>query len=107
MDDYISEKAQEVEESYNRGMDERYEDDSQHLELDPDIWVAASGAPKKGHMYGFGHSFGTTKVISSCLSSVSHATSPFTTLAALGGSSSAARTMTLTQFREIINETVS
>ncbi|MQL90102.1 hypothetical protein Taro_022684 [Colocasia esculenta] len=46
-------------ESYSRGMDERYGDDSQHLELDPNIWVAASGAPKKGHVYGFGHSFGT------------------------------------------------
>ncbi|MQM02753.1 hypothetical protein Taro_035522, partial [Colocasia esculenta] len=32
-------------ESYSRGMDERYGDDSQHLELDPEIWVAAFGAP--------------------------------------------------------------
>ncbi|MQL73002.1 hypothetical protein Taro_005341 [Colocasia esculenta] len=78
-DDHISEKAQEVAESYSRGMDERYGDYNQHPELDPNIWVAVSGAPKKGHVYGFGHSLGTTKVISSCSSSVSHVTSPFTT----------------------------
>ncbi|MQM10251.1 hypothetical protein Taro_043138 [Colocasia esculenta] len=88
-------------------MDERYGDDSQRPELDPDIWVAASVAPKKGHVYGFGHSLGTARVISSCSSSVSHATSPFTTPTALGGSSSAAPTMTPAQFREIVNETVS
>ncbi|MQL79941.1 hypothetical protein Taro_012407, partial [Colocasia esculenta] len=94
-------------ESYSRGMDERYRDDNQRPELDPDIWVAASGAPKRGHVYGFGHNLGTARVISSCSSSVSHVTSPFTTPAAPGGSSSAAPTMTPTQFREIVNETVS
>ncbi|MQM09176.1 hypothetical protein Taro_042044, partial [Colocasia esculenta] len=36
-DDYISQKAREVAESYSRGMDEMYGDDSQHPELDPDI----------------------------------------------------------------------
>ncbi|MQL77095.1 hypothetical protein Taro_009506 [Colocasia esculenta] len=77
--DYISKKAQEVAESYSRGMDERYGDDSERPELDPGISVAASGAPKKGHVYGFGHSLGTTTVKSSCSSSLSHATSPFTT----------------------------
>ncbi|MQM21633.1 hypothetical protein Taro_054677 [Colocasia esculenta] len=106
-DDYISEKAREVAELYSRGMDERYGDDSQRPELNPDIWVAASGAPKKGHVYGFGHSLGTSRVISSCSSSVSHATSPFTTPAAPGGSSSAAPTMTPDLFREIVNESVS
>ncbi|MQL96161.1 hypothetical protein Taro_028841 [Colocasia esculenta] len=105
--DYISEKAWEVAESYSRVMDERYGDDSQRPELDRDIWVAASGAPKKGHVYGFGHSLGTTRVISSCSSSVSHSTSPFTTPAAPGGSSSAAPTMTPDMFRVIVNETVS
>ncbi|MQM07698.1 hypothetical protein Taro_040541 [Colocasia esculenta] len=72
--DYISEKAREVAESYSRGMEERYRDDSQRPELDPDIWIAAFGAPKKGHVYGFGHSLGTDRMISSCSSSVSHAT---------------------------------
>ncbi|MQM13325.1 hypothetical protein Taro_046251 [Colocasia esculenta] len=106
-DDCISEKAREVAESYSRGMDERYGDNNQRPELDPDILVAASGAPKKGHVYGFGHSLGTTRVISSCSSSISLATSPFITPAALGGSSSAAQTMTPAQFREIVNETIS
>ncbi|MQL92049.1 hypothetical protein Taro_024668 [Colocasia esculenta] len=94
-------------ESYSREMDERYGDDSQRLELDLDIWVTTSGAPKKGHVYGFGHSLGTARVISSCSSSVSHATSPFTTLVAPGGSSSAAPSMTLDLFREIVYKTVS
>ncbi|MQM07220.1 hypothetical protein Taro_040059 [Colocasia esculenta] len=106
-DDYIREKAREVAESYSRGMDERYGDDSQRPELDPDIWVATSGEPKKGYVYGFGHSLGMARVISSCSSSVSHATSPFTTPAAPGGSSSAASTITLDLFREIVNECVS
>ncbi|MQM11891.1 hypothetical protein Taro_044801, partial [Colocasia esculenta] len=79
--DYISEKAREV--------------------------PVTSGAPKKGHVYGFGHSLGTARVISSSSSSVSHATTPFTTPAAQGGSSSAAPTMTSAQFREIINKAVS
>ncbi|MQM03015.1 hypothetical protein Taro_035790 [Colocasia esculenta] len=105
-DDYISQKAREVA-LYSRGMDERYGDDSQCPELDPDIWVAASGAPKKGHVYGFGHSLGTARVISSSSSSVSHATSPFTTPTTPGGSSNAAPTMTSAQFRKIVNETVS
>ncbi|MQL70110.1 hypothetical protein Taro_002414 [Colocasia esculenta] len=69
----------------------------------PIIWYA----PKKGHVYGFGHSLGTDRVISSCLSSISHVTSPFTTPTAPGGSSRAAPTMTPTQFREIVNETIS
>ncbi|MQM07072.1 hypothetical protein Taro_039907 [Colocasia esculenta] len=106
-DDYISERAREVAESYSRGMEERYGDDSQCPELDPDIWVAAYEAPRKGHMYGFGHSLGTAMVISSCSSSVSHATSPFTTPAALDGSSSDATIVTPAQFREIVNEIVS
>ncbi|MQM07191.1 hypothetical protein Taro_040029 [Colocasia esculenta] len=93
-------------ESYSRGMEERYGDDSQRPELDPNIWVAAFGAPKKRYVYGFGHSLGTTRVISSCSSSVSHAISPFTTLAAPGGSSNTTLTMTPAQFREIVNEIV-
>ncbi|MQM00714.1 hypothetical protein Taro_033454, partial [Colocasia esculenta] len=95
MNDYISEKTREVA-SYSRGMEESYGDDSQRLELDPDIWVAASGAPKKGHVYGFRHSLVTTRMISSCSSSVSHVISPFTTPTVLGGLSSAALTMTPT-----------
>ncbi|MQM22902.1 hypothetical protein Taro_055961 [Colocasia esculenta] len=106
-DDLRARSAWTTTESYSRGMDERYGDDSQRPELDPDIWVAASGAPKKGHLYGFGHSLGTARVISLCSSSVSHATSPFTTPTASGDSSSAAPTMTLDQFREIVNETFS
>ena len=84
-----------MQESYSRRMEEKYEDGSHCPELDPDIWVAVSGAPKKGHVYGFGHSLGTFRVISSCASSVSHATSPFTTPAAPSGSFSDIPNMTL------------
>ncbi|MQL75174.1 hypothetical protein Taro_007540 [Colocasia esculenta] len=87
-------KLQHPQESYSRGMEERYGDGSQRPELDLDIWNAASGTPKKGHVYGFKHSLGTARVISSCSSSVSQTTSPFNTPAALGGSSSAAATTT-------------
>ncbi|MQL68644.1 hypothetical protein Taro_000914 [Colocasia esculenta] len=111
--DYISEKAREVAvsvytnsfhllshivEEWMRGTG---------MTISVQSWILTFGAPKKGHVYGFGHSLGTTKVISSCSSSVSHATSPFTTLVAPGVSSSAGPTMTPDMFRAIVNETVS
>ena len=77
-------------------MEEKYGDGSQRPELHPDIWVVALGASKKGHVYNFRHSLGMARVISSCSSSMSQVTSPFTTLAAPGGSSSDVLTMTLT-----------
>ena len=88
-------------------MKEKYGDGSQRPKLDPNIWIAALGAPKKGHVYDFGHSLGTARVIFSCSSSMSHATSPFTTPVVPDGSSSDVPTMTLAQFKEIINEIVS
>ena len=61
-------------------MSEKYvEEGTQPPELDPDVWIAAAGEPKKGHVYGFGRSLDTRRVISSCSSSGSHATSAFTT----------------------------
>ncbi|MQL94396.1 hypothetical protein Taro_027055 [Colocasia esculenta] len=44
MDDYISQKAREVVESYNREMDEMYRDNSQRPKLDPDCG-SSSAAP--------------------------------------------------------------
>ena len=77
-------------------MEEKYGDDSQRPKLDLDIWIVSSGAPKKGHVHDFGHSLGIARVISSCLSFVSHATSLFTTLVVPSDSSSDVLTITLT-----------
>ncbi|MQL83730.1 hypothetical protein Taro_016218, partial [Colocasia esculenta] len=59
-DQYISDRAREVAESYNQHMTEKYAGQEKQPQLDLEVWVAASGAPKKGHVYGFGHSMGTT-----------------------------------------------
>ncbi|MQL85505.1 hypothetical protein Taro_018032, partial [Colocasia esculenta] len=53
-DQYISERAQEVAESYSQQMTEKYAGEEEQPQLDPEVWVAASGALKKGHVYGLG-----------------------------------------------------
>ncbi|MQM00538.1 hypothetical protein Taro_033273 [Colocasia esculenta] len=58
-------------ESYSQQMTEKYAGEEEQLHLDPEVWVAASGAPKKGHVYGFGHSMDTSRVLSCALSSAS------------------------------------
>ncbi|MQM23137.1 hypothetical protein Taro_056199 [Colocasia esculenta] len=87
-DQYISDRALEVAESYCQQMTEKYIGEEEQLQLDPEVWVAASGAPKKGHVYGFGHSMDTRRVLSGASSSGSQATSACTTPGALGTSSS-------------------
>ncbi|MQL73248.1 hypothetical protein Taro_005591 [Colocasia esculenta] len=77
---YISNKAREVAELYSQQMTEKYAGEEQLPQLDPEVWVAASGAPKEGHVYGFGHSMDTSKVFSDASSSASH-TSAFSTQA--------------------------
>ncbi|MQM22186.1 hypothetical protein Taro_055234, partial [Colocasia esculenta] len=79
-DQYISDRAQEVAESYSQQVTEKYAGEEQP-QLDSEVWVAASGAPKKGHVYGFGHSMDTSRVLSGTSSSASH-TSAFTTAGA-------------------------
>ncbi|MQM13479.1 hypothetical protein Taro_046404 [Colocasia esculenta] len=37
-------------------MIEKCAGEEEQSQLDPEVWVAASGPPKKGHVYGFGHS---------------------------------------------------
>ncbi|MQL93567.1 hypothetical protein Taro_026215 [Colocasia esculenta] len=86
-DQYISDKAREVAESYSQQMTEKYVVEEEQPQLDPEVWVAASGAPKKGHVYGFGHSMDTSRVLSGGSSSSSQ-TSAFTTLGAPGTSPS-------------------
>ncbi|MQL70738.1 hypothetical protein Taro_003058, partial [Colocasia esculenta] len=70
-DQYISDRAQEVAESYSQQMTEKYAREDEQPQLDPEVWVTASGAPKKGHVYGFGHSMDTSRVLSGASSSAS------------------------------------
>ncbi|MQL91882.1 hypothetical protein Taro_024496 [Colocasia esculenta] len=88
MDQYISDRAQEVAESYSQQMTKKYAGEEEQQQLDPEVWVAASSDPKKGLVYGFGHSMDTSRVLSSTSSSSSQATNAFTTSGALGTSSS-------------------
>ncbi|MQM19166.1 hypothetical protein Taro_052167 [Colocasia esculenta] len=78
-DQYISDRAREVAESDSQQMIEKYAKEEEQPQLDPEVWVAASGAPKKGHVYGFGDSMDTSRVLSGAFSSGSQATSAFTT----------------------------
>ncbi|MQM18724.1 hypothetical protein Taro_051719 [Colocasia esculenta] len=87
-DQYISDRAREVAESYSQLMEEKYAGEEEKPQLDPEVWVAASGALKKGHVYGFGHSMDTSRVLSGTSSSASHAASAFTTPGAPGTSPS-------------------
>ncbi|MQL78422.1 hypothetical protein Taro_010856 [Colocasia esculenta] len=75
------------EESYSQQMTEKYAGEEEQPQLDPEVWVAASGTPKKGHVYGFGHSMDTSRVLY-WGSSLSSQTSAFTTPGAPGTSPS-------------------
>ncbi|MQM11048.1 hypothetical protein Taro_043949, partial [Colocasia esculenta] len=52
-------------------MIEKYVGEDEQPQSDPEVWVAASGAPKKGHVYGFGHSMDMSRVLSGASSSAS------------------------------------
>ncbi|MQM19943.1 hypothetical protein Taro_052957 [Colocasia esculenta] len=86
-DQYISDRAREVAESYSQQMIEKYAGEEEQPQLDPEVWVAASTAPKKCHVYGFGQSMDTSRVLSGGSSSSSQ-TSGFTTPGAQGTSPS-------------------
>ncbi|MQL86100.1 hypothetical protein Taro_018619 [Colocasia esculenta] len=82
MDQYSSERAREVAISIYK-MIEKYVGEEEQPQLDPEVWVAASGAPKKVHVYGFGHSMDTSRVLSGA-SSLASQTIAFTTPSAPG-----------------------
>ncbi|MQM02027.1 hypothetical protein Taro_034787 [Colocasia esculenta] len=84
---YISNRAREVPESYSQQMTEKYAGEEEQPQLDPEVWVAASGAPKKSHWYGFGHSMDKSRVLSGASSSALQ-TSAFTKPSAPGTSPS-------------------
>ncbi|MQM22913.1 hypothetical protein Taro_055972 [Colocasia esculenta] len=81
-DQYISDGAREVAQLYSQQMIEKYVGEEEQPQLDLEVWVAVSDAPKKGHVYGFGHSMDMSSVLSGASSSGSHATSAFTKLGA-------------------------
>ncbi|MQL78515.1 hypothetical protein Taro_010933 [Colocasia esculenta] len=69
-DDYVSESARTIAETYGRTMVDRYAEGTPQLGLDPKAWVDAAGGPRKGRVYGFGDSLDTTLVLSSYASLV-------------------------------------
>ncbi|MQL97628.1 hypothetical protein Taro_030326 [Colocasia esculenta] len=69
-DDYISESARTIAETYDRTMADRYAEGTPQPDLDPEAWVDTAGGPRKGQVYGFGDSLDTTPVLSSYASSV-------------------------------------
>ncbi|MQL68076.1 hypothetical protein Taro_000346 [Colocasia esculenta] len=67
-DDYVSESARTIAETYDMTMADRYAEGT--LDLDPEAWVDAVGGPRNGRVYGFGDSLDTTPVLSSYANSV-------------------------------------
>ncbi|MQM19339.1 hypothetical protein Taro_052341, partial [Colocasia esculenta] len=70
MDDYVSESASTIAETYDRTMANRLAEGSPQLDLDAEAWVDTVGGPRKGRVYGLGDSLDTTPVLSSYASSV-------------------------------------
>ncbi|MQL91327.1 hypothetical protein Taro_023939 [Colocasia esculenta] len=70
-DDYVSESARTIAETYDRMMADRYVEGTPQPYLDPEAWVDVERGLRKGRVYGFGDSLDTTSVLSSYASSVS------------------------------------
>ncbi|MQL84146.1 hypothetical protein Taro_016650 [Colocasia esculenta] len=70
MDDYVSESACTITETYDRTMTERYVEGTPQPDLDPEAWVDVAGGPRKGRVYGFGDSLDTHPVLFSYASSI-------------------------------------
>ncbi|MQM11268.1 hypothetical protein Taro_044173 [Colocasia esculenta] len=68
--DYVSESARTIAETYDKTMADRYAEDTPQPDLDPKAWVDAVGGPRRSRVYGFGDSLDTTSVLSSYASSV-------------------------------------
>ncbi|MQL98554.1 hypothetical protein Taro_031266 [Colocasia esculenta] len=69
-DDYVSESARMIAETYDRMMADRYAEGTPQPDLDLEAWVDIAGGPRKGRVYGFGDSLDTTPELSSYVSSV-------------------------------------
>ncbi|MQL74430.1 hypothetical protein Taro_006791 [Colocasia esculenta] len=64
-DDYVSESARTITETYDGTMADRYAEGTPHPDLDPEAWVDAARGLRKGRVYGFGDSLDTTPVLAS------------------------------------------
>ncbi|MQM06031.1 hypothetical protein Taro_038850 [Colocasia esculenta] len=69
-DDYVSESARTIAETYDKTMADRYVEGTPQPDLDLEAWVDAAGGPRKGRVYDFGDSLDTTLVLSLYASSV-------------------------------------
>ncbi|MQL74555.1 hypothetical protein Taro_006927, partial [Colocasia esculenta] len=69
-DDYVSESARTIAETYDRTMADRFAEGTPQPYLDLEAWVDAARGPRKGRVYGFGDSLDTTPVLSSYVISV-------------------------------------
>ncbi|MQL99602.1 hypothetical protein Taro_032327 [Colocasia esculenta] len=69
-DDYVSESARTIAETYDRTMTDCFAEGTPQPDLDLEAWVDIAGGPRKGRVYGFGDSLDTTSVLSSYASSV-------------------------------------
>ncbi|MQM11692.1 hypothetical protein Taro_044601 [Colocasia esculenta] len=69
-DDYVSESARTIAETYDRTMADRYTEGTPQPDLDPEAWVDAVGGPRKGRVYSFGDNLDTTPVLYSYVSLV-------------------------------------
>ncbi|MQL71184.1 hypothetical protein Taro_003515, partial [Colocasia esculenta] len=68
--DYVSESARTIAETYDRTMADHYAEGTPQPDLDLEAWVDAVGGPRKGRVYGFEDSLDTTPVLSSYASSI-------------------------------------
>ncbi|MQM07007.1 hypothetical protein Taro_039840 [Colocasia esculenta] len=68
--DYVSESACTIAETYDRTMADCYAEGTPYPDLDPKAWVDVVGGLRKGRVYDFGDSLDTTLVLSSYASSV-------------------------------------
>ncbi|MQL74171.1 hypothetical protein Taro_006535, partial [Colocasia esculenta] len=98
-DDYVSESARTISETYNRTMADRYAEGTPQPDLDPEAWVDAAGGPRKGRVYGFGDSLDTTPVLSSYASSVAPPTYASSSAAPPGSSVEEMRTLIRKELR--------
>ncbi|MQM00192.1 hypothetical protein Taro_032926 [Colocasia esculenta] len=92
-DDYVSESARTIVETYDRTMTDHYAEGTPQPDLDLEAWVNAAGGPRKGRVYDFGDSLDTTPVLSSYVSSVSPPAYASSSAAPPGGGGEDMRTL--------------
>ncbi|MQL88391.1 hypothetical protein Taro_020949 [Colocasia esculenta] len=69
-DDYVSESARRIVETYDKMMADRYVQDTPQPILDPEAWVDVEGGARKSQVYDFGDNLDSNPVLSSYASSI-------------------------------------